>query len=75
MQSQAAPVRASCSSALLQFLLDYPLGEGPACLPGGVMGEAGLLQRQLTAATPPPGSFSIPGISWFVCTCALGFNT
>lgn len=27
MQSQAAPVRSSCSSALLQFLLDYPLGE------------------------------------------------
>ncbi|KAL4434124.1 hypothetical protein ABPG75_000565 [Micractinium tetrahymenae] len=27
VQSQAAPVRASCSSALLQFLLDYPLGE------------------------------------------------
>ncbi|PSC76593.1 small subunit processome component 20-like protein [Micractinium conductrix] len=27
VRSQAAPVRAACSSALLQFLLDYPLGE------------------------------------------------
>ncbi|PRW58885.1 small subunit processome component 20-like protein [Chlorella sorokiniana] len=27
VQSQAAPVRSACSSALLQFLLDYPLGE------------------------------------------------
>jgi hypothetical protein len=27
VQSQAAPVRAACSSALLQFMLDYPLGE------------------------------------------------
>ena len=27
VRSQAAPVRSACSSALLQFLLDYPLGE------------------------------------------------
>ncbi len=27
VRSQAAPVRAVCASALLQFLLDYPLGE------------------------------------------------
>ena len=27
VQSQAAPVRSACSSSLLQFLLDYPLGE------------------------------------------------
>jgi len=26
VRSQAAPVRSACSSALLQFLLDYPLG-------------------------------------------------
>lgn len=33
MQSQAAPVRSACSSALLQFLLDYPLGGwGGRCL-------------------------------------------
>ena len=27
VRSQAAPVRSACSSALLQFMLDYPLGE------------------------------------------------
>lgn len=41
VQSQASPVRASCSSALLQFLLDYPLGEAlgkGAAVCGGVHG-------------------------------------
>ncbi len=39
VQSQAAPVRSACSSALLQFLLDYPLGgwegaNGPQAVDG-----------------------------------------
>ena len=37
VQSQAAPVRSACSSALLQFLLDYPLGGwGAEGLRGGL---------------------------------------
>jgi U3 small nucleolar RNA-associated protein 20 len=31
VRSQAAPVRSACSSALLQFMLDYPLGEWEHC--------------------------------------------
>jgi hypothetical protein len=37
VRSQAAPVRSACSSALLQFMLDYPLGEWEHVLVAAVM--------------------------------------
>ena len=40
VRSQSAPVRAVCSSALLQFLLDYPLGERSSDSAGDSAGDS-----------------------------------
>ncbi|EFN57812.1 hypothetical protein CHLNCDRAFT_51116 [Chlorella variabilis] len=52
VRSQAAPVRSACSSALLQFLLDYPLGE-LAVLAVLVVVVVLLLVREAAAGAPP----------------------
>lgn len=73
MQSQAAPVRASCSSALLQFLLDYPLGECllPLCPLGRSRGVTCPLDTmKAKRAAPAPGWVQTPGFVGLVAPCS-----